>query len=58
MLILTGCLYETIRIGNDIQLVFLNIKGRQISLAIDAPKTISVHREEIFQLIRPAEKRE
>lgn len=52
MLILTRKLGETIRIGNEIEVTILDIKGKQVRLGIDAPSDVTVHREEIYQIIR------
>lgn len=51
MLILTRRLGETIVIGEDITATILGIKGNQVRLGINAPKDVSVHREEIYQRI-------
>lgn len=51
MLILTRKVGETLRIGNDISVSVLGIKGNQVRIGIDAPKDVSVHREEIFTRI-------
>ena len=52
MLILTRKLGESIRITDDIKVTFLGIKGKKIRLGIDAPKDISIHREEVYQIIQ------
>lgn len=52
MLVLTRKPNETIRIGDDIAITFLNNHGYSIRLGIDAPKAIPVHREEIYQKIK------
>ncbi len=52
MLILTRKLGESITIGDDIKITFLDIRGKQIRVGIEAPKTVSVHRQEVYQLIR------
>lgn len=52
MLILTRKLGETIAIGNDIKVTFLEFNGKQLRIGIEAPKEISVHRGEIYQLIQ------
>ncbi|MEA3486361.1 MAG: carbon storage regulator CsrA [Thermodesulfobacteriota bacterium] len=52
MLILTRKLGESIRIGNEIKLTILDIKGRQIRVGVDAPSNVAVHREEVYQMIR------
>jgi carbon storage regulator len=52
MLILTRKLGESITIGDDIKITFLETKGKQIRVGIDAPPHIAVHREEIYHLIK------
>lgn len=47
MLILTRKPGEVIRIGNDIAVTVLSVQGQQARLGIDAPKGVSVDREEI-----------
>jgi carbon storage regulator len=52
MLILTRKLGESIAIGDDITITFLEIKGKQLRIGIEAPKHVSVHRDEIYQAIQ------
>jgi len=52
MLILTRKLGERITIGNDIVIALLEIKGAQVKLGIEAPKGISIHRQEIYERIK------
>ena len=52
MLILTRKLGETIAIGDEIKITFLDIKGKQLRIGIEAPPNVPVHRDEIYQLIR------
>jgi carbon storage regulator len=51
MLILTRKLGESIAIGDEIRITFLEVKGKQIRIGIDAPPHVIVHREEIYRLI-------
>ena len=51
MLILTRRMSESIIIGDNVVITVLGIKGNQVLLGIDAPKEVSVHREEIYQRI-------
>ena len=52
MLILTRRVGESVIIGDDITLTVLGVRGHQVRLGVDAPKDVSVHREEIYQRIQ------
>ena len=52
MLILTRKIGETIMIGDEVTVTVLGVKGNQVRLGINAPKEVSVHREEIFVRIK------
>ena len=52
MLVLTRRIKETLIISDDIKITVLGIKGNQVRLGIDAPKDVSVHREEIWLKIQ------
>jgi carbon storage regulator len=52
MLILTRRVGETVMIGNDVTITVLGVKGNQVRIGINAPKTVSVHREEIYERIQ------
>lgn len=52
MLILTRRVGETLVVGDDITVTVLGVKGNQVRLGVNAPKDVSVHREEIYQRIQ------
>lgn len=51
MLILTRKSGEAVRIGDSITIRIIEIRGNQVRLGVEAPKNISVHREEIYEII-------
>lgn len=51
MLILTRRVGEAVRIGDDVTLTVLGVKGSQVRLGIDAPRDVSVHRQEIYERV-------
>ena len=57
MLVLTRKIGETIRINEDISITIMEIDGRSVKLAIDAPRNVPIHREEIFQRIQEENKK-
>jgi len=52
MLILTRRSGESIKIGDDITISVIEIRGHQVRLGIEAPRDVVVHREEIYELIQ------
>lgn len=57
MLILTRRVGESIRINDDIEIKVLGFKGNQVRIGANAPRDISVHREEIYQRIQDENRR-
>ena len=51
MLILARRVGETLIIGDDIVVTIIGLRGHQVRIGIDAPKNVSVHREEIKRKI-------
>lgn len=52
MLILTRKLGESIKIGDQIEIKVVAIEGDQIKLGIDAPRSIDIHRKEVYEAIQ------
>ena len=52
MRILTRRVGESVVIGEDVTVTVLGVKGNQVRIGINAPKSVSVHREEIFERIK------
>ncbi|MFA0814050.1 carbon storage regulator CsrA [Microbulbifer epialgicus] len=57
MLILKRRTGENLRIGANVSVTVLEVKGNQVKIGINAPKSLPVHREEIYRrIINPADK--
>ena len=56
MLILTRRVSEKLIIGENVTVTVLGVKGRQVRIGIDAPRDVSVNREEIYQRILKEQK--
>ncbi|KRD95234.1 carbon storage regulator CsrA [Priestia megaterium] len=52
MLVLTRKLNETIKIGDEIEVTVLAVNGDQVKLGVQAPKSVDIHRQEIYEEIR------
>lgn len=56
MLALSRKVNESIMIGHDIEITVLEIKGEQVKLGINAPKSVPLYRKEIYMQIQEANK--
>lgn len=52
MLVLSRKKDEKIIIGDKITLMVIDIRGDKVRLGIDAPKDVTVHREEVYEAIQ------
>ena len=55
MLILTRRVGESVMIGDEVVVTILGVKGNQTRVGINAPKSVAVHREEIWERIQREE---
>lgn len=53
-LILSRRINETLCIGDDVRIIVLSVRGNQVRLGITAPKSIPVHRAEVYARIKGA----
>ena len=56
MLILTRKTEQQIKIGEDITLTIIEVKGDQVKIGVEAPKTVKVYRKEVFDAIQDENK--
>lgn len=52
MLVLSRQRDETIMIGDDVQITVVDIRGDKVRLGITAPKSVAVHRREVYDAIQ------
>jgi len=57
VLILTRKINQSIMIGDQIEIVVVEVRGDQVKLGIKAPKNISVHRSEVYKEIQEQNKK-
>ena len=57
MLALARKLNQSIVIGNNIEITLLEIKGDQIKVGINAPKSVPIYRKEIYEQIQEENKK-
>ena len=58
MLVLTRKLGERIVIGTNIELTVVDIRGNKVRLAVDAPRDVPVHRQEVYRHIHDESRHE
>ncbi|GAA5445161.1 translational regulator CsrA [Microbulbifer sp. NBRC 101763] len=56
MLILKRRTGELLRIGANVSVTVLEVKGNQVKIGISAPKSLPIHREEIYVRIKKQQK--
>ena len=52
MLVLSRKMNEKIMIGEDIEIMVIEIRGDKVRLGIQAPKEVKVHRQEVYESIK------
>lgn len=57
MLVLTRKIDQSIIIGDDIRITIVDVRGDQVKVGIDAPRSIPVHREEVYREIQEENRR-
>jgi carbon storage regulator len=54
MLVLTRKTDQSIMIGNEIEITVLEVRGEQVRIGIRAPRSVAIHRKEVYDQIREA----
>jgi carbon storage regulator len=52
MLVLTRKINESIIINEDVSVLVVEVRGDRVRLGIEAPKDVSVHRKEVYDVIK------
>ena len=55
MLILSRKTDQRIMIGDDVVITIVEVQGRTVRVGIEAPQSVAVHREEIYQRVKDGE---
>lgn len=58
MLVLSRKRDESIVIGDEIRVMVIEIRGDKVRLGVNAPKEVTVHRQEVYEAIRKEQERE
>jgi carbon storage regulator len=56
MLVLTRKIGESIRVNDNVSFTIMEIDGRSVKVAIDAPRSVPIYREEVYQRIQEENK--
>ena len=51
MLVLTRSKDESIMVGEDVEVIIVDVRGNKVRLGITAPRCIPVHRKEVYEAI-------
>jgi carbon storage regulator len=52
LLILTRKVGESLKVGEDVTVTVMAVKGNQVRIGINAPRDVEVHREEIYERVQ------
>ncbi len=52
MLVLSRKKDEVIVIGDDIEITVVDVRGDQVKIGVSAPRSVSIHRKEVYEAIR------
>ncbi|MFB0555520.1 MAG: carbon storage regulator CsrA [Phycisphaerae bacterium] len=52
MLVLSRCKDESIMVGENIEVIIVDVQGNKVRLGITAPKDVSVHRKEVYETLQ------
>lgn len=58
MLVLSRQRDEAVLIGDDVRVKIVDIRGDKVRLGFEAPRSVEIHREEVYNRIKEQEKQE